>query len=70
MKNIQSNFYSNQTNGIVENSDPKLKIYNFSQETYKLNWQSMPTKLTPKMWYMSTIRINKPIKYEKVNILT
>ncbi len=70
MKDTQPNSYSNQTNGTVENKGPKLKNYNFSQRTQKLNWQSMPTKLTPKLWYMGAIRTNKPIKYRKVNILS
>ncbi len=69
MKDTQPNSHSNQTNGIVENMGPKLKNCNFSQETQELNWQPMPTKLTPKMWYMGTIKTNKPIKYRKVNAL-
>ncbi len=70
MKDTQPNSHSNQTNGIVENKGLKLKNCNFSQETQKLDWQSMPTKLTPKMWYMGTFRINKLIKNRKVNVLT
>ncbi len=70
MKESWSNFHCNKTNGTVENSNIKLKIYNFSQEALKLEWQSIPTNLTLKMQYVSAFRTNIHIKYEKVNILT
>ncbi len=70
MKGTQPNSYSNQTNRTVENNNPKLKIYNFSQEALNLELQSMLRNLTPKIWYVGAIRVNKPIQYEKVNILT
>ncbi len=68
MKDIQPKFYCRQINGTVEICDPKLNFWDFAQVVWKFNWQSMPINLTPKMWYVGAIRVNKPIKYGKVNI--
>ncbi len=70
MKESWPNFHCNQTNGTLENSEPKLKNFNFSQKAQKLKWQPMPTNQTLKMWYVDVIGIYIPIKHEKVNILT
>ncbi len=61
MKESWPNSHCRQTNGTVQISDPKLNFWDFTYVVWKVNWQLMPTKLTPKMWYVSAIRINKPI---------
>ncbi len=65
MKGTQPNSHCRQTNRIVETCDPKLNFWNFIQVVWKFNWQSMPTNLTPKIWYVGAIRVNKPIQKEK-----
>ncbi len=65
MKDIQAKSHSSKTNGIIEYSDPKLKIYNLFQEALNLEWQSMPTNLTLKIWHVSAFRTNIPIKHKK-----
>ncbi len=65
MRDIQPKFHYRQTNRTVKTYDPKLNFWDFTYVVWKFNWQSMSRKLTPKMWYMSAIIINKPVQYEK-----